>query len=122
MSRFIKQRRNILVFNDSVTTGVNSFNFNLFCSFQPDEVVITNVSVADDQLAVQDLIIINSSLVDNLNMLAIINTGINTSPLITFPINQPINGTFTFNIKYLHAPTTLVQANIAFMLEFIKYN
>jgi hypothetical protein len=121
-SKFIKQRRNILIFNDLVTTGVNSFNFNLFCSFQPNEIVITNVSVADDQLAVQDLIIINSSLVNNLNMLAIVNTGISTSLLITFPINQPINGTFTFNIKYLYAPATAVQTNIAFMFEFIKYN
>jgi hypothetical protein len=118
MSRFVKQRQNILVFNDSVTTGVNSFTFNLYCPFQPNKVLITNVSVVDDQLAVADLIIINSSLVDNLNMLATPNTAISTSPLITFPINQ----TFTFNIKYLHVPTTVIQANIAFMLEFIKYN
>jgi hypothetical protein len=122
MSKFIKQRRNILVFNDSITTGVNSFNFNLFCPFQPDEVVITNISITDDQLNVFDTIIVSSSLVDNLNMFAVPNGNASTVTLTTFPINQPINGTFTFNIKYLHSPTTAVQSNITFMLEFIKYS
>jgi hypothetical protein len=123
MSRPVKQRRNIVISNDSVTIGVNSFSFYLYVPFQPDEVILRTVSVGNDQLANYDIISVSSDLIDSYNniLFSVSNANANNTINTSYTISQPINRTFTFNIHYLHEATTLVQNCINFMLEFVSY-
>ncbi len=122
MSRPVKQRRNVVISNDSVTVGVSSFSFYLYVPFQ-SEVILRTVSVGNDQLANYDLISVSSDLIDSYNniLFSVMNGNANTTINTSYTISQPINRTFTFNIHYLHVPTTLVQNCISFMLEFVSY-
>ena len=123
MSQRVKQRRNIIISNDSVGTGINSFNFFLYVPFKPDEVIVRTVSIADDQLGTADLISVSTDLVDsfNDNLFSVTNQNLSSFINTSYTVSQPINRTFTFNIKYLHAPNTAVQNCISFMLEFVSY-
>ncbi len=123
MSRPVKQRRNITILNDSVNVGVSSFSYYLYVPFQPNEVILRTVAVANDQSGAYDIISVSSDLIDSYNniLFSVSNANANNTINTSYTISQPINRTFTFNIHYLHVPTTLVQNCISFMLEFVSY-
>ena len=124
--KHIKNRKTITVYNNSIASTTNSFSFFLFVHFQPDEVIVKSAALAANQDPNQDIVLVNSDLVDTNYLFSVTNEYYTTPLNIVHPISRPINGMFTFNTSYINPvagtnATIYFEGIISFTLEFIQY-
>lgn len=118
----IAERKCVMVYYDG-GSGVNTFNFVIDINFLPDEMVVRQISYYDNSGgATNNVLMVTSDLTDFQPMFTIIDsTTFSTVLENRFPIYQQVRGIHTFNFLSIDRINFTSQCQIAFLLEFIRY-
>lgn len=98
-------------------TGVDSFDFPIYLSFTPDEVIVRSIVI---EAALAGFCIIKTNLVRE-GTLCIATE--NATPFTggTFQLQKPVNGSYSFQVLTAAGALQVLAGPIAIQLEFVKY-
>lgn len=127
----MKERKTVLISINSDTTTVppaagpiSSFSANIFIPFQPDEVIVRQVTIYVPGVVAAggyQTIIVTSDLIDNLPLFSVLFGDSVIQLNNKFPITRFISGSYNFNFLNINNSPNVLQCQLSFILEFVKY-